>query len=133
MPARILVVEDDAASRELARYLLAAAGYEAIVASDGGMGARMAIEATPDLLLCDLQMPVMDGYEVLKHLLLASAWRRVPVIAVTAFSMPGDREMALAAGFDGYLTKPITPETFVREVEAFLPVELIVLRPVAER
>ncbi|MEO8751225.1 MAG: response regulator [Casimicrobiaceae bacterium] len=125
MPARILIVEDDAASRELLRYLLFTAGYDALVAADGGIGARMAIEANPDLVLCDLQMPLMDGYAVLKHLRASPQWRKVPVIAVTAFSMPGDRETALAVGFDGYFAKPITPETFVRDVESFLAPELV--------
>ena len=132
MPARILVIEDDPASRELLRYLLATAGYDALVATDGGIGARMALEVDPDMVLCDLQMPVMNGYEVLRHLHQAARWRRIPVIAVTAFSMPGDCETALAAGFDGYFTKPITPETFVGEVEAFLPPELVLRRPLAD-
>lgn len=121
MTARILLIEDDYASRELVKYLLEARGYAVLVAEDGGAGARLALEANPDLVVCDLQMPVMNGYEVVRTLRESPAWHRVPMIAVTAFSMAGDRGTALAAGFDEHITKPITPETFVSEIEAYLP------------
>lgn len=124
MPATILIVEDDEASRELVKYLLEMAGYHTLDADDGHKGVQMALETRPDLILCDLQMPVMNGYEVARCLRDASGWRRVPLLAVTAFSMPGDRESALLAGFDDHITKPIVPETFVAQVEAYLPVEL---------
>src|SRR5688572_23482007 len=122
MPARILIIEDDPASRELAKYLLDAAGYITLGASDGGTGARLAIEDNPDLVLCDLHLPVMDGVDIVRQVKSDPRWRRVPVIALTASSMVGDREKTLAAGFDDYLSKPITPETFVQEIEAFLPI-----------
>lgn len=124
MPARILIIEDDDASRELVTYLLEASGYSTLSAENGLVGAQMAETAQPDLILCDLQMPVMNGYEVVRYLRASSLWRRVPLIAVTAFSMSGDRESALRAGFDDHVTKPIVPETFVAQVEAFLPSEL---------
>lgn len=124
MPACILVIEDDPSSRALLKYLFETAGYAVLEAADGGTGAHMALEANPDLVVCDLQMPVLNGYEVVRHLQNAPNWRRVPVIAVTAFSMPGDRDKALAAGFDEHITKPITPETFVGQIEAFLPAGL---------
>jgi two-component system cell cycle response regulator DivK len=124
MPATILIIEDDDASRELVKYLLEVAGYPTLDAEDGRVGVRLALEARPDLILCDLQMPVMNGYEVARYLRDAPDWRRVPLIAVTAFSMPGDRESALLAGFDDHITKPIFPETFVAQVEAYLPSEL---------
>lgn len=124
MPARILIIEDDPASRELAFYLLDAAGYTTLVASDGGTGARLAVSEQPDLVLCDLHLPVMDGYEVVQSLLADKHWRRVPIVALTASSMVGDREKTLAAGFNDYLSKPITPETFVQEIEAYLPPDL---------
>ena len=129
MPARILIIEDDSASRELVKYLLAAAGYEALEADDGSVGVRLALGANPDLVICDLQMPVMNGYEVVQCLQADPGWRRVPLIAVTAFSMVGDRETALVAGFNDHITKPINPETFVAQIEAFLPPELRVWRP----
>jgi CheY-like chemotaxis protein len=119
--ARILIIEDDPASLELARYLLASAGYVAIVASDGGAGVELALSARPDLVICDLQMPVLDGYEVVRRLRSDPGWHRVPLVAVSAFSMPGDRETALAAGFDAYYSKPIVPEAFVGDIERLLP------------
>lgn len=128
MPARILIIEDDSASRELVKYLLETAGYVTFDADDGSIGVRMALEMKPDLVICDLQMPVMNGYEVVRYLRETPGWHRVALIAVTAFSMAGDRETALAAGFDEHITKPITPETFVDQIEAFLPPELRVSR-----
>ena len=121
MPARILVIEDDEFSRELVRYLLDRQGYAVLEAADGRTGLDLALNAHPDLVLCDLQMPVLNGYEVVQRLRSNPLWQVVPVIAVTAFSMPGDRDIALAAGFDNYLTKPITPEIFVQRITAFLP------------
>jgi len=124
MPARILVIEDDGFSRDLLKYLLEMAGYVVLEAEDGGAGLQMALTENPDLVLCDLQMPVLNGYEVVQSLLASPVWRRVPVIAVTAFSMMGDRRKALDAGFDEHMTKPIEPESFIHRVEAFLPAEL---------
>ena len=121
MPARILIIEDDRDSRELLRYLFEACGHAVLEAVEGGAGVRAALEENPDLVVCDLQMPVLNGYEVVQLLLKNPLWRQVPLIAVTAFSMPGDREKALDAGFNGYITKPIDPETFVGQIEAFLP------------
>lgn len=121
MPTRLLIIEDDSASRALVCYLLEAAGYATLEAEDGATGLHLALRAQPDLIICDLQMPVMNGYEVARALREQPDWHRVPLIAVTAFSMAGDRETALAAGFDEHITKPITPETFVTQIEAFLP------------
>lgn len=128
MPARILIIEDDSSSRELAKYLMEAAGYATLTAEEGRSGVRLALQADPDLVICDLQMPVMNGYDVVRCLLDNPAWRRVPLIAVTAFSMSGDRESALAAGFDDHITKPIAPESFVAQIEAYLPPELRAMR-----
>jgi CheY-like chemotaxis protein len=121
MPARILIIEDDPASLELVKYLLDAAGYATLTATDGGAGLALALSTQPDLVICDLQMPIMTGYEVVERLRDGSTWRRVPLVAVSAFSMPGDREAALTAGFDAYQSKPIVPETFVRDIESLLP------------
>lgn len=129
MPARILVIEDDEFSRELVRYLLDRQGYSVLEAADGGNGLDLALRADPDLVLCDLQMPVLNGYDVVRGLRSNPLWRVVPVIAVTAFSMPGDSDIALAAGFDGYLTKPIAPEMFVEQIVAFLPPGLRLTSP----
>jgi two-component system cell cycle response regulator len=121
MSAHILIIEDNAANLELMRYLLHAFGYDAHTARGGADGIEQAKAAPPDLILCDVQMPGMDGYEVLRAMRAQAGLARLPVIAVTALAMVGDRDKALAAGFDGYLSKPIDPATFVQEIESFLP------------
>ena len=118
--ARILVIEDDDASRQLLTYLLEAAGHEVLAAENGAVGLAMALAESPDIVLCDLQMPMMNGYEVASNLRASPRWRVVPLVAVTAFSMPGEREKALEVGFNEHLSKPITPENFVQQIEAFL-------------
>jgi CheY-like chemotaxis protein len=120
MPARILIVEDNKANLDLVKYLLEFAGYTTLVARNGEEGIRMARAERPDLVLSDLEMPVMDGYEMVRRLRGDPLTRTTMVIAVTASSMPGDRDAALAAGFDNYLSKPIDPVTFVQQVESFM-------------
>jgi CheY-like chemotaxis protein len=120
MSGRILVIEDDANSRRLLEYIFRATGFEVDSAANGRRGLDAAIANPPDLILCDLQMPVMNGYELLSALREHDGLRGVPVIAVTAFSMTGDREKALAAGFADYISKPIDPETFIAQVEPYL-------------
>ena len=119
--ARVLIVEDNRDNLELVRYLLQCAGHTVLAAMNGAEGLTVAQRERPDLVVSDLQMPVLDGYEMLRALRADAATPRMPMIAVTAFSMPGDSSRALAAGFDGYLSKPIDPETFVQSIEAFLP------------
>lgn len=128
MPARILIIEDDPANRELAAYLLDAAGYSVATASDGGAGAQLAITGNSDLILCDLHMPVMDGYAVLATLRADMRWRPVPIVAFSASTLPGERERAQQAGFDDYLPKPFIPHTFVERVESYLPFALRINR-----
>jgi len=118
--ATIVVMEDDDASRQLVIYLLEASGYRVLSADNGAAGLELALSQPHDLILCDLQMPVLNGYQVAQTLRSHPAWRAVPLVAVTAFSMPGDREKALEMGFDEHLSKPITPETFVQQVQSFL-------------
>jgi CheY-like chemotaxis protein len=124
MPARILVIEDNKANLELTEYLLKASGYSTLVAWDGREGVQVVRQEHPDLVICDLQMPELDGYQVMRYLREDPLLRSIPIIAVTAHSMPGVRDDVLAAGFDGYLSKPIDPETFVRTIENFLPAGL---------
>jgi len=121
MPARILVIEDNGPSLRLMTYLLRAFGYEPLSATDGVEGLRIAEEEHPDLVICDIQLPKLDGYGVARALKAAAPLGEARIIAVTASAMVGDRERVLAAGFDGYIAKPITPETFVRDAETFLP------------
>lgn len=128
MKVRILIIEDNAANLELERYLLNSAGYATLTAEDGAEGLAMMRQELPDLVLCDLQMPVMNGYEVIREFKADSLLRQIPIVAVTASSMSGDSKKAMAAGFDGYIPKPLEPETFVQQVEAFLPPDLRALR-----
>jgi two-component system, cell cycle response regulator len=117
---RILVIEDNVANLELMSYLLRAFGYEPQTAEDGGEGVAAARRDPPNLIICDVQLPTVDGYEVARLLKSDPALRTIPLVAVTALAMVGDRDKVLAAGFDGYITKPINPETFVRQIEGFL-------------
>src|SRR5205085_10909065 len=89
-------------------------------ALDGAEGVEAAIRLGPDLILCDLALPKMDGFAVARRLKADASLRDIPLIAVTASAMVGDRDKVIATGFDGYITKPITPETFVSEVESYL-------------
>ncbi len=123
MCARVLVVDDDPVNVELLAYLLRAYGHDAILALSGEAALREAHERVPDLVLCDIQMPQADGFEVLRRLRGEARFAGTPIVGVTALAMVGDREKIVAAGFDGYLTKPITPETFVPEVEKYLSTE----------
>src|SRR5687767_14702585 len=100
-------------------YLLRAFGHEPLVARDGEEGLEVARRGNVELVLLDLQLPKIDGYEVLRRLRSDPAWS-APVLAVTALAMAGDRQKVLAAGFSGYITKPIAPETFVADIERFL-------------
>jgi two-component system cell cycle response regulator len=124
MAARILLIEDNEINLSLMTYLLRAAGYEALEARDGEEGLHAAAAQSPDLVLCDVQMPKLNGYELAARMKASADLKRIPLIAVTALAMVGDREKTATAGFDGYLSKPINPETFVRDVEQLLPAEL---------
>jgi CheY-like chemotaxis protein len=121
MPATILVVEDNPDNRELADYLLRAYGYEPLLASGGAEAIPLAIEERPDLILLDVGMPDVGGYEVALAVRRHPALQQTRIVAVTASAMVGDREKIAAAGFDGYIPKPINPETFIRQIERFLP------------
>lgn len=121
MSAHILIIEDNQANLELMVYLLKAFGFQVTFAENGQAGINSAQTAKPDLIICDIQLPVFDGYEVARQLKLQPALRDIPIIAVTAFAMAGDRQKILTAGFNGYLTKPIEPELFVSQISAFLP------------
>jgi CheY-like chemotaxis protein len=123
MSARILVVEDNPANLDLMIYLLRAFGYQPRVAQRAEEGLLLARAERPDLVVCDIQLPGADGYDVARWMREDPALCRVPLIAVTALAMVGDRDRVLAAGFDGYVSKPIDPETFVSQIECFLSPE----------
>lgn len=118
--ARILIIEDNPANIELMSFLLSAYGHAPLSAADGPRGVAAARSERPDLIACDVNLPGMDGFSVLAELKGDPALAGVPILAVTALAMTGDREKVLAAGFDGYISKPIEPESFVAELEAFL-------------
>jgi two-component system, cell cycle response regulator DivK len=121
MKPTILLIEDNEANRYLATFLLEKHGYAVESASDGRAGIERAGAIQPALILLDIQLPLMDGYAVALELRGNPALRDIPIIAVTSYAMLGDREKALAAGCNGYLEKPINPDTFVAEIERFLP------------
>jgi two-component system, cell cycle response regulator DivK len=118
--SRILLVEDNAANMELLRYLLTRAGHAVRCAQDGVEGLDLVERELPELVLCDLRMPRLDGFGFLLELRRTPRHREVVVVAVSAYSMPGDSQRAMAAGFDAYITKPLDPVTIVGRVEACL-------------
>ncbi|RZJ25565.1 MAG: response regulator [Haliea sp.] len=120
MKPRVLLVEDNQANRDLVRYLLEAHGFACDDAVDGETGVLKARTGRPDLVICDLQLPGIDGFEVLRLIRAEPGLAGVPVVALTAYAMVGDRERILGAGFDGYLPKPIDPRRFVGEIASFL-------------
>jgi CheY-like chemotaxis protein len=121
MKPKILLIEDHEQNRYLATFLLEKSGYEVVSAPDGPAGIALARVVKPALILLDIQLPLMDGYTVARELRNNPELRDIPIIAVTSYAMVGDREKSLAAGCNGYLEKPINPDTFVTEIERFLP------------
>ena len=120
MPAMnqtVLLIEDNEQNRYLATFLLERHGYAVVPASDGLRGIELARSLIPAMILLDIQLPAMDGYEVARALRRIDALRSVPIIAVTSYAMVGDCEKALAAGCSGYLEKPINPDTFVADLQ----------------
>jgi len=121
MSAKILLVEDNAANRYLATFLLESHGFEVLHAANGREAMAQARLTLPDLILMDIHMPEMDGYETARVIREDSDLAEIPIVAVTSYAQAGDRERALALGFSGYLEKPICTETFVSQIQRFLP------------
>lgn len=117
---RILLVEDNAQNRRLAQFLLKSRGYTVYEATTGQEALELARTHLPDLVLMDLRLPGTDGLTATRALKEDDMTRRIPVIALTAFAMDGDREKALQAGCDGYITKPIDTKTFPSAVSRYL-------------
>lgn len=120
MTAKILLIEDNEQNRYLATFLLEGSGYSVTHAPDGPTGVDLATRERFDLIVLDIQLPGMDGHAVARVLRANPALSTVPIVAVTSYAMAGDREKILASGCDGYLEKPIDPETFVRDVTRHL-------------
>jgi len=120
MAARILIIENHPDNQKLMAFLLERSGYCVVVANTGEAGIEAASNAQFDLILCDICMPGIDGYEVARRLKATPHLRRTPLVAVTAMIHPGDHEQALAAGFDGYVAKATAPQHFIQQVQSFL-------------
>ena len=120
MEARILYVEDNEDNVYMLERRLRRKGYDVIVAPDGEKGVEMARTDAPSLILMDLSLPVLDGWEAIRQLKTASETRHIPIIALSAHAMEGDRERALVAGCDDYDTKPVDLERLLAKIEARL-------------
>lgn len=119
--ARILVVEDNRENLELMVFLLSAFGHDTISATSGAAALELAEREPAEIVLLDIQMPEMDGFETARALRSIESYAEVPLVAVTALAMPGDREMILDAGFAGYIAKPIDPGRLPGQLASFLP------------
>ena len=116
----ILVVEDQEDNRQILRDLLGNAGYELTEAENGEEAIAAVARRRPDLILMDIQLPVMDGYEATRRIRTNPDLRSVPIIAVTSYALAGDENKALAAGCDGYVTKPYSPRDLLAKVRTYL-------------
>lgn len=117
---KILLVEDNEMNRDMLSRRLARKGYEVLLAVDGGQGVELAQRELPDLILMDMSLPVLDGWEATRQLKEADPTKAIPIIALTAHAMSGDRERALAAGCDDYDTKPVELPRLLEKIEAIL-------------
>lgn len=120
MPKKILIVEDNEDSRELVVKVLKNKGYLTVEAVDGEDAIEKAMGERPDLILMDISIPKLDGYEVTKRLKSAEEFRDIPIVALTAHAMKGDREKIIVAGFEGYISKPINVRELPDQVKAYL-------------
>jgi two-component system cell cycle response regulator DivK len=121
MSARILIVEDQEDNRAILRDLLTAAGYRLIEATTGEEGVLLAERERPDLILMDIQLPVIDGYETTRRIRSNPALKAIPIIAVTSYALSGDDAKARAAGCNAYVTKPFSPRQLLAKVREYLP------------
>jgi CheY-like chemotaxis protein len=120
MPLKAVLIEDNENNRYLLTLLLRHAGFEVVAATDGRSGIETVRREAPHVVLLDIQMPEMDGYEVAAALKNDPHLAHIPVVGVSSFAMPGDRDRAMRAGFAGYIEKPVDPERFAQSVMAFL-------------
>jgi two-component system cell cycle response regulator DivK len=123
MKKRILIVEDQEDNRAILRDLLSAAGFELIEATNGAEGVELAHRERPDLILMDIQLPVIDGYEATRRIKDNAVLGSIPIIAVTSYALSGDEAKARTAGCDGYITKPFSPRQLLAKVREYLPSE----------
>jgi two-component system cell cycle response regulator DivK len=121
MSKRILVVDDQPDNRQIIRDLLAATDYELTEAEDGEQALAAVARQPPDLILMDIQLPIMDGYEATRRIKADPALRSIPIIAVTSYALSGEEQKARAAGCDAYVTKPCSPRLLLAKIKEFLP------------
>lgn len=117
---RVLVIEDNERNRYLISFILNGEGYSVIEAITGEEGVEMAEREHPDLVLMDIQLPGIDGYEAIRRIRASPACGKVPIIALTSYAMTGDRERCLTAGCTGYVEKPINPDTVIDEIKKYI-------------
>ncbi len=118
--AKILLVEDNEMNRDMLSRRLVRKGHEVVIAVDGGQGVELAKTQSPDIILMDMSLPVIDGWEATRQVKADAATKAIPVIALTAHAMAGDREKALEAGCDDYDTKPIELPRLLEKIETLL-------------
>ena len=129
MKKTILVIEDQEQNQYLMKYLLEANGFHVVLAQDGREGILAASASKPNLILLDIQLPGMSGHEVARELQFDSELSAIPIVAVTSYAMPGDREQVMKSGCAGYIEKPINPDTFVSEIRTYLHQDAIPAHP----
>lgn len=120
MSAIILIVEDQEDNRKILRDLLTSQGYQVIEAIDGSTGIQLARDHSPDLILMDIQLPGIDGYEATRQIKADEALHDIPIIVVTSYALSGDSQKAFAAGCDAYVAKPFSPRQMLSTVQEFL-------------
>jgi len=120
MKKRILVVEDQEDNRQILRDLLANAGYDMIEAEDGEQAIKLAASHQPDLILMDIQLPLVDGYEATRRLKADPSLMNIPIIVVTSYALSGDEEKARRAGCDAYVAKPYSPRALLAKIREYV-------------
>jgi len=127
--SKILLVEDNEMNRDMLSRRLVRRGYEVVIAVDGESGLALAATESPDLILMDMSLPILDGWEASRRLKAGPSTHNIPVIALTAHAMPSDRDRALEAGCDDYDTKPVELDRLLEKIEALLATSNGVVRP----
>ena len=120
MASKILIIEDNEQNLYLATFILEKHGFEVIQARNGPDGLKTAKKCRPSLILLDIQLPGMDGYTVATRLKKLATLKEIPIIAITSYAMVGDKEKAISAGCDGYIEKPINPDSFIDDIRNFM-------------
>lgn len=120
MSKTVLIIEDNPQNYYLMEFLLKKKGFKVIGSDNGREGITKAKSFNPDLILLDIQLPLLDGYEVASELKSSKMTQDIPIVAVTSYAMVGDKEKVLAAGANGYIEKPIDPDTFLDDIAKFI-------------